>query len=131
MKAVVLGAGLALAFGVAGCATSTRGTSVAWQASSEPPGARVETTNGYFCQATPCAIRMSRRSEFVATFTLEGYKPATVTVTNGVSGAGGAGMAGNLLLGGVIGAGVDLATGAMLDLYPNPAHVVLVREDDQ
>lgn len=34
-------------------------------------------------------------------------------------------MAGNVLVGGIIGAGVDAGTGAMLDLTPNPAHVDL------
>lgn len=111
--------------GASGCATATRGTSVAWEASSTPSGARVETTNGYFCQATPCAIRMPRRSQFVATFTLDGYQPATVTVTNGISGGGGTALAGNVLVGGPIGGVVDLASGATLDLYPNPAHVDL------
>ncbi len=34
-------------------------------------------------------------------------------------------MAGNVLLGGVIGAAVDAGTGSMYDLKPNPVHVVL------
>jgi hypothetical protein len=46
-------------------------------------------------------------------------------VTNKVGGAGGAGMAGNVILGGLIGAGVDVATGAMLDLVPNPLVIKL------
>jgi hypothetical protein len=35
-------------------------------------------------------------------------------------------MAGNVLLGGVIGAGVDAATGATKQLKPNPVQVTLV-----
>ncbi len=66
---------------------------------------------------------MPRRSEFVATLTLPGYAPATVTVTNKVATGGGVAMAGNVLVGGLIGAGVDASSGAMLDLTPNPAHV--------
>ena len=34
-------------------------------------------------------------------------------------------MAGNVLLGGVIGAGIDVASGAMLNLVPNPLVVTL------
>lgn len=34
-------------------------------------------------------------------------------------------MAGNAVIGGLIGVGVDVSTGAMLDLTPNPAHVDL------
>jgi hypothetical protein len=37
-------------------------------------------------------------------------------------------MAGNVLVGGLIGAGVDVATGAMLDLSPNPVNVTLESE---
>lgn len=45
-----------------------------------------------------------------------------------ISGAGAAGMAGNVLIGGVIGAGVDAGTGATKDLRPNPLSVQLVAE---
>jgi hypothetical protein len=107
------------------CATVTRGSNDAWSVTSEPTGARVETTNGHFCAATPCAIRMKRKSEFTATVTKAGYKPATIAVTHKTSGAGAAGVAGNVLLGGIIGLGVDAATGASQDLTPNPATVTL------
>ena len=113
---------------MAGCATMTRGTKDVWEVTSEPPGARVETTNGMSCAATPCGLKMSRKSEFTATVSKPGYKDATISVTNKVAGAGGAAMAGNVLLGGIIGAGVDASTGAMLDLVPNPAHVVLEKQ---
>lgn len=68
---------------------------------------------------------MSRKSEFGVDVTKAGYKPWHGQVTNKVSGAGGAGMAGNVILGGIIGAGVDVATGAMLDIVPNPLIVKL------
>ena len=121
---VVAVAGLSLA----ACATITRGKNDAWEVTSEPSGAKVVTSHGYSCEATPCAIKMPRKSLFTATLTKPGYKPATVTVTNKVKGGGGAAMAGNLLAGGIIGAGVDASSGAMLDLVPNPAHVTLERE---
>ncbi|WP_210247459.1 hypothetical protein [Neoaquamicrobium microcysteis] len=47
-----------------------------------------------------------------------------------MSGGGAAGLAGNILIGGVIGAGVDVATGATLDHHPNPANIYLVPLDD-
>lgn len=105
------------------CASVTRGTNTAWEVTSTPPGASVHTSNGHHCQATPCSIKMPRKSEFVATLSMPGYRDATVTVTNKVATGGGVAMAGNVLVGGLIGAGVDAATGAMLDLTPNPAHV--------
>ena len=54
-----------------------------------------------------------------------------IYVATKVSGNGAAGMAGNFLLGGVIGAGVDVATGATRDHHPNPAHIVLVPIDTE
>ena len=116
---------MGLAFALSACATVTRGTDQDWNAASEPPGASVETSNGYSCAATPCSIRMPRRSEFVATFSKDGYRDAEVTVTNQIAGAGAAGMAGNVLIGGVIGVGVDVASGAALNLHPNDVNVVL------
>jgi hypothetical protein len=121
---VVAVAGLSLA----ACATITRGTKDAWEVTSEPAGAKVVTSHGYSCEATPCAIKMPRKSQFTATLTKPGYKAATITVSNRVKGGGGAAMAGNLLAGGIIGAGVDASNGSMLDLVPNPAHVALQRE---
>ena len=111
------------------CATVTRGSSDAWQIDSDPQGAKVETTNGHFCNATPCAIKMKRNSEFTATVTKKGYKPGTVQVTNKIAGQGGAALAGNVLVGGVIGLGVDSITGASKDLVPNPAFVKLEPEE--
>jgi len=43
-----------------------------------------------------------------------------------VVGAGAAGMAGNVILGGLIGAAVDAGSGAMKDLKPNPVKVTMV-----
>ena len=124
-KTILTAAIAAAAVSTSACATVTRGSNTAWEVTSTPSGARVETSNGFSCQATPCSIRMPRRSQFVATLTKEGYEPATVTVTNKVATGGGVAMAGNVLVGGIIGAGVDAGTGAMLDLTPNPAHVDL------
>jgi hypothetical protein len=81
------------------------------------------------CESTPCSIKMPRKSQFTATITKPGYKNAKVVVTNKVAGGGGAAMAGNLLAGGLIGAGVDASSGAMLDLTPNPAIVILEKEE--
>jgi len=122
---VVLGA-LALALG--GCATVTRGSNDTWTVNTTPSGAAVKTTNQFFCESTPCTFKMPRRSDFDVTITKAGYKTWTGHVTHHVSGAGGAGMAGNVILGGIIGAGVDAYSGAMNDLVPNPLSVVLEQE---
>lgn len=108
-----------------GCATITRGTTTDVVFQSEPPGAAMETTHGFWC-TTPCTLRMARSDAFVATFTLEGYEPQSIPVQSEVSGGGAAGLAGNLLIGGVIGGVVDATSGAMNDLIPNPVLANLV-----
>lgn len=118
-------AGLSLA----GCASVTRGSSTAWEIATSPPGAEVKTTNGMQCKSTPCSIKMKRRSDFVATVTKEGYKPVEVQVTHKIGNGGGMGMAGNVLVGGLIGAAVDGASGAMFDLTPNPVSLSLEKVD--
>lgn len=111
------------------CATVTRGSNDAWVVETDPAGARVETTNGHLCASTPCAIKMPRKSEFTATVTKEGYEPVTVSVTHKTANAGAAGMAGNVLVGGIIGIGVDAASGATQDLTPNPVVLKLQKLD--
>lgn len=109
---------------MSGCATVTRGTKDVLEINTTPAAAQATTSNGFAC-ATPCALKMPRRSEFDVDISKAGYKPVRVHVTSKVSGQGGAGMAGNVLVGGIIGAGVDMGTGAMLDLVPNPINVTL------
>jgi hypothetical protein len=122
-------AALAAVTGLTACATVTRGDHTAWEVNTVPPGASVKTTNGFFCDSTPCSIQMPRRSDFSADITKPGYKTLKVTVTHQIAVGGGVAFAGNALIGGVIGAGVDLATGAALDLTPNPVSVTLEKDD--
>lgn len=110
------------------CATVTRGTSQAWTVETTPGGASVKTNIGYACDATPCTFKMPRKSEFDVTISKPGYKTYTTHVTHQMSGGGGTAVAGNVIVGGLIGIGVDAATGAGLDLKPNPLKVVLEPE---
>ncbi|MEM1278236.1 MAG: translation initiation factor 2 [Pseudomonadota bacterium] len=118
---------LALTLLASGCATITRGSSEEVAFLSTPPGATVSTSIGLEC-VTPCTMDISRRDTFQATFQLEG-ETKTVFVDTEVAGGGVAGVAGNVLFGGVIGAGVDVATGAGLNHVPNPVEVVFEPED--
>ncbi len=106
-------------FAVSGCATITRGSKDFFEIESEPTGASVALSNGLNC-VTPCAMELPRKHPFTATFSLEGYKPLTAEVVPKQAGAGTAGMAGNVIFGGLIGVIADSRTGAMKDLYPNP-----------
>ena len=67
------------------------------------------------------------RESLIVEFTKAGYEPVSVNVVPQISGAGGAGMAGNVLVGGIIGAAVDAGSGAMNDLKPNPIDIKLVK----
>jgi hypothetical protein len=115
----------AVAVMASGCATVTRGTNDTWVAETTPPGATVTTSNGFTC-TTPCSLTMPRRSEFVATIERDGCETVEATISHEVAGGGGVAMAGNVLVGGLIGAGVDASSGAMLDLTPNPLQLALV-----
>ncbi len=109
---------------LAGCATITRGSGEALVIESKPPGAAVRLSSGETC-TTPCTLKKRRKDSFVVHIEKEGYEPVEVQVTNQVAGAGAAGMAGNVLLGGLVGAAVDAGTGATLELVPNPIKVEL------
>ncbi len=119
MKSVVLVAALAAA-PLAACATITRGSDEPVQFVSEPAGAEVRTTLGYGCPTTPCTLQIPRKDSFVATFELPGHRSEQVVVSTRVSGGGAAGLAGNVIAGGIIGVVVDANTGASMDHVPNP-----------
>ncbi len=127
MKKLML-LGLVASLSLGGCATITRSEHDTWTVKTTPGSATVKTSNGFACDATPCTFRMERKAEFDVTITKPGYKTWQGHVTHKVSGAGGAGMAGNVLVGGIIGAVVDSNTGAMFDLVPNPLEVTLEPE---
>ena len=110
------------------CATVTRGSHEAWTVETTPGGAAAKTNIGFACDATPCTWKMARKTEFDITVTKPGYKPYTTHITNQIGGKGGAALAGNVLVGGIIGIGVDAATGASKDLTPNPLRVTLEPE---
>ena len=128
MKRLIL-LGLVASLSLGGCATITRTEHDTWTVKTTPGSAAVKTTNGFGCDATPCTFRMERKAEFDVTITKPGYKSWTGHVTHKVSGAGGAGMAGNVLVGGLIGVVVDSNSGAMFDLVPNPLEVTLEKTD--
>jgi hypothetical protein len=119
---------VALAAGLGGCATVTRGTTTQFTVTSTPPGAAVKTSAGFSCAPTPCSMKLPRKSAFDVTVSKTGYLPKTQHVRSAVAGGGAAGMAGNLLLGGVIGMAVDGTDGSMNNLTPNPLDVTLEPE---
>lgn len=110
---------------LSGCATVTRGTKDTLVIESDPAGADVRLSTGQVGK-TPGSFKLSRSDALTVTISKEGYETVTVNITPQIVGAGAAGMAGNVLVGGLIGAGVDAFSGAMKDLKPNPVRVTLV-----
>jgi hypothetical protein len=85
----------------------------------------VRTSVGFACDATPCTFKIPRKGAFDVTITKPGYKTVNTRVETQIAGAGAAGLAGNVLAGGVIGIGVDAMSGASLEHKPNPLKVTL------
>ncbi len=122
-------ASIALAASMVGCATVIRGTSESWKVITSPPDAVVETSNGFTCRQSPCTFKLRRKEEFEVTVTRDGYKTYRGRVVHKEASGGAAGMAGNVLIGGLIGAGLDASNGSMMDLSPNPMIVDLDKLD--
>jgi hypothetical protein len=115
------GAALALA----GCATVTRGTHEPFQVVSLPPGARVQLSTGETCM-TPCKLELPRGVGFQARVSLPGYATQVIPVASRGSAGGALGLLGNGVIGGIAGASVDVDSGAMRSLSPNPLNVRLL-----
>lgn len=110
-----------------GCATITRGTTEAWTVQTEPSGAAVTLSTGEEC-ISPCTLKLKRKVPFTVTLLKQGYTKVTTDIISQIAGAGAAGMAGNVLVGGIIGVGIDAASGATKELKPNPLIVSLEPE---
>jgi len=117
----------AIAAPCVGCASVTRGTTENISISSTPAGATAELSgldNPTAC-VTPGVVVAKRSADITVTVSKEGYEPQVIPLTKEIPGSGAAGFAGNLLVGGLVGMGVDAATGAAQDHKPNPGIVTL------
>lgn len=127
IKTLLLGAA---AMNLCACATVTKGSNDDVKITSTPDNAFVtfEDTAMKFqprtC-TTPCDIELPRKQTYKTTVEKEGYEPFVYMLTPKVSSTGAAGMAGNVLIGGIVGAAIDGSTGAMKDLHPDPIEVTL------
>ncbi len=118
---------LLLALSFVGCASITRGTKEVFVVDSTPQDADVRLSTGQVGR-TPASFEVGRRDTLTVFVSKPGYKSRTLVVQSEVGGGGGAAMAGNVIFGGIIGAGVDAGTGAMYEHKPNPLMVQLEPE---
>lgn len=105
-----------------GCATIINGTTQQVSVSSDPPGARV-MADGTAIGVTPLVFDLERKSNHIVTVAMDGYHTEQVSVVKVISGA----VAGNILVGGFIGWGIDAVSGAQYKLKPDTVSVQLRR----
>ena len=123
--------GMISLFTLTGCATVMNGTTESYLVTSEPAGAEVQLSTGETC-ITPCILDKKRNSEFTVNIEKQGYKPHAVVVTNHISEAGAAAIAGDLIMiGSVVWLGIDTVSGATKELSPNPCAVILEPAENQ
>lgn len=102
-----------LFLGTVGCATIMNGSTQKVGITSTPSGSKVYV-DGKEMGVTPAFLEMDRETQHVISLEKPGYERQDVAVTPEVSGW----VWGNILLGGVIGLGVDYATGSLYRLEP-------------
>lgn len=117
----------AIALPCVGCASVTRGTTENISIATTPAGATADIAGLEIPTAcvTPCVVQAKRSADITITINKEGYQPQIIPLTKEIPATGAAGFAGNILLGGLVGMGVDAATGAAQDHKPNPVIVTL------
>ncbi len=120
IKCTKFGVFLFMALTVGGCATIVSGTTQKISVSSMPSDALAKADNNLSAK-TPTSFTLERKADHTIEISKDGYKTAVVMIRRSVNG-----MAfGNVLAGGIIGVGVDMASGANQKLIPEKVNVVL------
>lgn len=104
-----------------GCATITTGTTQKILFESTPSGATASVTGGHSVQ-TPGELTLSRKNTYDVRFEKEGYLPASSHIGQRSNPM----VFGNILIGGLIGLGIDSGSGAAYYLEPEKVSVTLV-----
>jgi len=117
---------LALLLIMPGCATIVNGTSQSVAISTTPPGAHCDVARQGShigtVAPTPGSLHLDKsKNNIDVSCTKEGFQSAVVTQSASFGGA----TFGNILLGGIIGASIDAASGANYS-YPDMVHFDLV-----
>jgi hypothetical protein len=100
-------------FSLGGCATIIHGTTQDIGITTDPSGAEL-LVDGSERYRSPAKITMKRKYDHFIEVSKEGYHKETVNIKSVLSGA----VAGNILAGGLIGWGVDAASGGQYRLVP-------------
>lgn len=126
---IVLSIGVMTLF-TSGCATIVRGTKQPVSVSSTPSNAEVVVSNG-MRGVTPVTFTLPRNESVQITVSKQGYKPQSFNLHPKFSLEGAVTSdVGNILMGGLIGMGVDAVTGAAKELDSNSVFAELIAEND-
>lgn len=109
MKKIINIAILVSLLGLGGCATIMTGTSQPFTVNSNIHKAKVYIDDKYVGE-TPLALeKLSTKKNHIIRIEADGYMPVTEVIKKETSGW----VWGNILLGGLIGLGIDMATGGL------------------
>jgi hypothetical protein len=104
-----------------GCATIVNGSTERVEITSDPPGATAKV-DGIPIGTTPTSIDLKRGEPHSVTIEKDGYVSDEESIGQGTSGW----IAGNILVGGLVGLIVDYSTGAAHTLKPESVSPVLM-----
>jgi hypothetical protein len=126
MKIQFIAASAALCVALSGCGTIIEGTSQDIAVSTTPDGAHCDMTRKdehvASIQRTPDKVHIKKtKNDILLVCTKDGYQNSSEYLHSGMA----AGTFGNIIAGGVIGWGIDSATGADNE-YPESVNVNLV-----
>jgi len=107
-----------------GCATVVKGSTQSIPVTSDPSAADI-LLDGKLVGQTPKTLALKRNNNYLVTIQKTGFAQQSVPVVKDVGGA----VWGNVLVGGLIGWGVDAASGAQYNLAPASVHVKLLPVD--
>lgn len=105
--------GMAVSLSLTGCGAIINSTTQSVRIDSNPGGAKV-MVDGQEYGATPLAVSLARKKVHVVRIELNGYEPMEYTLNKKISGW----VWGSLLLGGLIGVIIDVASGGVYVLTP-------------
>lgn len=108
------------------CATIMNGTKQSVGISSVPSGARV-TIDGTAMGTAPVMAQLSRKKLHLIKIELDGYAPFELYTKRKYSGW----LWGNVLLGGLIGLGIDVGTGGLYKIAPGRVSANLIQRTVQ
>jgi hypothetical protein len=113
-----------LSLASSGCATIVSGTTQKMDVTSKPSGA-LAVVDGKLSGTTPTTFTLERKSDHTIEISKDGYRTQTVILRRVFNEM----MTGNILIGGLVGSGVDAVSGSMYKLTPERVDVVLEKDD--